>query len=356
MIKRSVESLIAHPDSKESMGKEPKKAEFTFVLCEHTLQNVEAIAKALEACDIIALEWIGVSSERERKEIETALTIITAQEATEEDKKWAHKILSDYKNDFYEAIVFLETITNAFEKSGKIIKLLDMTSDNPDFHLVEEYNASSHAIDTSIQGLEPNAKIKEKIKEHILLLASSSTIRETLMTKQLKLLAEQNAHAKIGVILGASHIAVFNDISQEMPAKPVFVGVGTEWVSGNLGVRYSYAEKAAHAIQNGIDSEPDPDLVDRSLLEEIIEYTSFTRVKKLSDNTESPAVADYSSKTESIQPQIIDRLTPGEAIVLLEAIDKIKDVDRSKQHPLFAKIQVNNEIYMLLREVQDKYF
>lgn len=339
------------PDDKNGEA-EPKRTEYKFVLCEHTLQNLEEIIEALQDCDVIALECIGVPSEVERERMNLALTAITKlEEASAVEKDQTEKLLSIFEDDFYKIIV------NKFENSGKIIKLIDINADHPDFTVIKQYNASSRELDEAMQNLRPNAEIREVIKNHIMLLAATSSIREKIMSRQLKLLGEQNKGAKIGVMLGAVHTPVFDDIAEDLPAVPVFVGVDKTWLSGHEEMCYTYADRAAHALQHGAE-DIDPELVDRALLEEVfIKYNNKIRVRKFSDRTETSATSNVDASPEelNLKSEVIEKMSADEVAALLARIDTIKLMDRGGEHPLLASIQVNNEINELLRDTRIKY-
>ena len=210
---------------------------FTIVLWEHIDANAEALAEALKNCSVLAIEQPGHNNEGERRDAEKS----TIKPGDEGEK-------------IEQAIGSLITRPGGNVRAAAYI---DIHQDHPDFHLLEDARAARDAYYSSIAGAESVATSREKLLVEAHASALADRTRDTILKKQLALLANHVGDADIGVALGAFHYHAIEDLQETEPGQQ-------QKIAEKIKAQYNHFSKIQQAFYD--DREPDEADINRVLL------------------------------------------------------------------------------------------
>ena len=194
----------------EALRLAQERVAFHFVECEHSVENAQLIAEALEGCQTVVFEMAGYSP-AQRAEVESHLNII--MDPTTPDEPFQASV--DYFRPWRDtSAAWLPAVVAHLPDSVHKIKLMDIAADHPGFRTVLEWRYATMRAGELLLSNAPNADLRPAIAKVIELGAKSDIIREPLMPVQLRTIAIAEAPAgaqRIGAVTGGNHPKVRQD-------------------------------------------------------------------------------------------------------------------------------------------------
>lgn len=185
-----------------------------FVYCDHGKDNLDRVADAVikSGGDVIAIEKIaegsfGTGTRQEKADLSEAMTrFISLGSVTQEEA-------GEY---FGIEEPFFEKILNSLRGSGKIIRLIDMATDDKEYDYYREVLLARKRHSESAS--------PENYQNLVIASALSNEQREYVMARQIESLVQDNPGSKITVMAGAVHTPISHELrSSGLSVRRIFV-------------------------------------------------------------------------------------------------------------------------------------
>lgn len=252
---------MIHPE----FGHETAQAEYLFVLCKHTAENIDRIAACLESCDTVLLETVGQSAAdaTDNFEIFNAMTLgLIPREMADSLARANIKNRDDLDGHFGLLLAY------ALYGSDTLLWPIDMPSDHPHYPKI----AASHSnLQQYWRGIKRGTFTLDKSLSELSTVieeeAAAVALRERLVDRQIPAFIPylpEGRGQKIGIVQGAVHTYQYQQMQQRGEhVRRVFID--DKELTNKVKMIFPYAETAVR-FKRFNPEEPLP----RELLEKIL--------------------------------------------------------------------------------------
>lgn len=208
------------------------RPKFDFVYAHHAPANHARIIDALRASDgdVLAVEATGESRD-ERRAIERVINRALDPRSELRATEIGH--LLNYGDGFIDRVV------TAFEDSGKIFSLIDISSEHRVTELVGHIDQLHGDIIHKMWNGASHASLRDSMRAVIDLDARAVTIREQVVLSQLMLLAEHHRDQTITVFQGADHTRTSHALARIAMVHRRFVPLANEPIDDRTSMRFT---------------------------------------------------------------------------------------------------------------------
>ncbi|HVS58154.1 MAG TPA: hypothetical protein VHD60_00235 [Candidatus Saccharimonadales bacterium] len=188
---------------------------YHFVLCKHTIDNIPKIARALEGCDTVLVETVGVEPEyaADLFGMFNAFTDSTIPHEEVSDIVQRNLQRSEDASDH-----FVLVLASELYGSNKILAPVDVLKTHPVFEqLVRGMQQIKQVTRYTARGGIATDQIVQELREALTLQAETDRKREGVVASQLLEYPEYLPHGygkHIGVVQGAAHTGTYQILSR----------------------------------------------------------------------------------------------------------------------------------------------
>ena len=313
-------AMLAH-DLTEAIGsaspewQTAQATEFKFVLVEHTPKHSEAVAAALKDSDVLAFELVGYTAEI-RQAYEEALTDYLRPDQ-------ADQRLARLESIFQTATPFIATVAKQFIGSGKQVRLIDISTEDPEFDSADKLMATHKAFRNSVSELAPAGDIHSSLTDYLEAFVTSSQQREALIATQLQAIANEpradnQKFLRIGVVVGSDHYRLEQDMLKR----------GYQTNQKLVMGQRPYLDEASLEY---IPGEPvRPELLNRIIL---MQYYEAFDPPQLAPNKKLTYQEQRAAALNKLQQSVLERMTDNDISALLSEIERLKTFRPDGQEP-----------------------
>ena len=289
-------ALLPSTESTESLR---INAGYNFVLCEHTVENAERIATALQGSDIIVFEAIGfLADDNTRREYDSALTDYVSAGLTDDYKQALDKYFCGSEAQSSPDDRFYLKVLDSFTGTGIVVLTMDMNNDNPDFDSVVAMSNARYDYIDAIHDDNPLPDLEQKALIWASAAAFANSKREQIMASQLREIGRKHPGKSIGIVLGMTHTPVQHDLANDCTTTRQFVGSSTSLLPEGTKALYTYPNQITRMIRFGLVDKIGADLLRRTVVQaafpRLNEKTSLKRADM--DGMTSSEVQDLYKK------------------------------------------------------------
>jgi len=164
---------------------------------------VEAVAAALQDCDVIGIESVGGDQET-RHEYEQAFTQLLAKQTVEVESH-REMIAMGLRLEHYNERNFSAGLWRELLGTDKVVTLLDMNSDDPHFSLFKESLSLDDEYEESVADLKL-AAARDILRKNITEVNRDAIrARDAVIAGQITQLSHTLDNKTVGIVLGALH-------------------------------------------------------------------------------------------------------------------------------------------------------